>query len=601
MRIFRYWGISILFLGVLYAQHEIVLYVNEVYFVGNNAIPERNLSKIVNLKSSFLFSKTEFDRRILKLDAITIKNRYKTNGYLNAAVRDSFVTNVNIVDIYFLIDEGKQSFINNIILEGNKKITERKILKKLGLRKNRAFNPVVLNTNIASIEEAYHQIGKLFSVIDINTEVVDSVNIRITINEGPDVYINKIFIEGSDSSKLYAVNRDLYFKMGDLYDLDRILLSQRRLLETGQFSVTNIYPVKHAQSDTMVNMVVEVKYFPKREISSEGGFVPIEFGGLMLSGPGAFLQWKNRSLFGTTTRLSAKSSIDIPTEYDLQYPRFKIDFNLENQWLLNLRFPTKVQTLYELYKKYGSSDSPFIQRYGFNWSSVNRITETSFVELGVRWEKFSQQEGGGSDVEQRMISIRSKLDYSDHPLFPTQGVVVTGDIYSVGGPLGGTRDYQKVDTGIQTYIPMPRRIVFAARVKYGAIFNWKENYDTYEDVLFEKFYLGGTKSLRGWNALQYPDERKSDIHLNGKEIRFLTSFELRFPVFGPLGAEIFTDGGQIWDNSSEISLSDLSWNVGAGLTYTSPLGPVRLDFAYKIDNPYELDPWEVLLDVLYAF
>ena len=116
-------------------------------------------------------------------------------------------------------------------------------MKKLGLRKNRAFNPVALNTNIASIEEAYHQIGKLFSVIDINTEVVDSVNIRITINEGPDVYINKIFIEGSDSSKLYAVNRDLYFKMGDLYDLDRILLSQRRLLETGQFSVTNIYPV----------------------------------------------------------------------------------------------------------------------------------------------------------------------------------------------------------------------------------------------------------------------------------------------------------------------------------------------------------------------
>jgi len=100
MRIFSYWGISILFLGVLYAQHDKILYVNEVFFVGNNSIHERNLSKIVNLKSSFLFSKTEFDRRILKLDAITIKNRYKINGYLNVAVRDSFVTNDNIVDIY---------------------------------------------------------------------------------------------------------------------------------------------------------------------------------------------------------------------------------------------------------------------------------------------------------------------------------------------------------------------------------------------------------------------------------------------------------------------------------------------------------------------
>ncbi|HBN44996.1 MAG TPA: hypothetical protein DD389_00830 [Candidatus Marinimicrobia bacterium] len=381
--------------------------------------------------------------------------------------------------------------------------------------------------------------------------------------------------------------------------MNNVLLSQRRLLETGQFSFTNIYPVKHVQSDTMVNMVVEVRYFPKREISSEGGFVPIEFGGLTLSGPGAFLQWKNRSLFRSPTRLSAKTSVDIPTEQGLQYPRLKIDFNLENQWIFGLRFPTKVQSLYELYKKYGSRDNPFIQRYGFNWSSVNRFTETSFIELGIRWEKFSQQEGGDKDVEQRMIFLKTKLDYSDNPLSPTNGVVITGDIYSVGGPLRGTREYQKIDTGIRLYIPLPRRIVFASRIKYGQIFDWKEEYNEYEEILFEKFYLGGTKSLRGWNALQYPQKRSTDeIYLNGREIRILTSYELRFPIIGSLGAEVFIDGGQIWNSASEISLSDLSWDAGAGLTYTSPLGPVRLDYAYQLDNP---DNWEVLLDVLYAF
>jgi outer membrane protein assembly factor BamA len=264
-----------------------------------------------------------------------------------------------------------------------------------------------------------------------------------------------------------------------------------------------------------------------------------------------------------------------------------------------LRFPTKVQSLYELYKKYGSRDNPFIQRYGFNWSSVNRFTETSFIELGIRWEKFSQQEGGDKDVEQRMIFLKTKLDYSDNPLSPTNGVVITGDIYSVGGPLRGTREYQKIDTGIRLYIPLPRRIVFASRIKYGQIFDWKEEYNEYEEILFEKFYLGGTKSLRGWNALQYPQKRSTDeIYLNGREIRILTSYELRFPIIGSLGAEVFIDGGQIWNSASEISLSDLSWDAGAGLTYTSPLGPVRLDYAYQLDNP---DNWEVLLDVLYAF
>ena len=599
MRNFKYWGIIVLFAGIVCSQSDEKLFVNKVYFIGNEVIPDRQLLKNVNLNGSFLFSKTEFDRRILKLDAITIKNRYKSDGYLNTTVRDSFITESNFVDIYFIINEGKRSYINRIDIRGNNQISNRTILKLLGLKNNRPFNPVSLNTNLTVVEEKYHRIGKLFSIIDINTELRDSVNIEIIIDEGPDVFINKTFIEGADSSKHYVVNRELYFEKGDIYNLDDVLLSQRRLLETSQFSYVNIYPVKYMHSDTLVNMVIEVRYFPKREISSEGGFVPIEFGGLTLSGPGAFLQWKNRNLFGSTTRLSAKTSIDIPTEQGLRYPRFKVNFNLENQWLLNLRFPTRVQTLYELYKKYGSSENPFIQRYGFNWSSINRITESSYIEFGVRWEKFSQQEKGISDVEQRMISLKTKLDYSDNPLSPTKGVVITGDIYSVGGPLRGTREYQKIDTGIRLYIPLPRRIVFASRIKYGQIFDWKVEYNEYEEVLFEKFYLGGTKSLRGWNALQYPQkERTDEIDKNGKVIRFLTSYELRFPIIGSLGAEVFTDGGQLWDITSDISLGDLSWNAGAGLTYISPLGPVRLDYAYQLDNR---DNWEVLLDVLYAF
>lgn len=598
MHSFRYWGIIVLTLGIVFAQSDKTFFVNEVYFIGNEAISEGKLIKNVNLKGSYIFSKTVFDRRILKLDAITIKNRYVTEGYLQTTVRDSFITENNVIDIYFIINEGKRSYINKIDVKGNQLVSKQNILKKLNLKKNNPFNPVALNSNLEVVEENYYRKGKLFANIDVKTQIKDSVDIEIIINEGPDVYINNIFIEGVDSLKLYVVDRELYFEKGDLYNLDDVQLSQRRLLETSQFSFANIYPVKFIQSDTLVNIVVELRYFPKREISSEGGFVPIEFGGLTLSGPGAFLKWKNRSLFGSTTRLSAETSIDLPTEEGLRYPRFKINVNLENQWLMNLRFPTKVQALYELYKKYGSSDNPFILRYGFKWSSINRLTETSFVEFGMRWEKFSQKEGSASDVEQRMISLKTKFDFSDNPLFPTKGIVITGDIYSVGGPLGGTRKYQKMDTGIQSYLPLPRKIVFASRILYGMIFNWQDEYNDYEEVLFDKFYLGGAKSLRGWHALQYPDERKSDIYKNGKEIRFLSSYEIRFPIMGALGAEVFIDGGQIWDTITEIDLRRLSWNAGVGLTYASPLGPIRMDYAFQIDNPKSgMIQW----GVLYAF
>jgi len=183
MRNFKYWGIIVLFAGIVCSQSDETLFVNKVYFIGNEVIPDRQLLKNVNLNGSFLFSKTEFDRRILKLDAITIKNRYKSDGYLNTTVRDSFITESNFVDIYFIINEGKRSYINRIDIRGNNQISNRTILKLLGLKNNRPFNPVSLNTNLTVVEEKYHRIGKLFSIIDINTELRDSVNIEIIIDE----------------------------------------------------------------------------------------------------------------------------------------------------------------------------------------------------------------------------------------------------------------------------------------------------------------------------------------------------------------------------------------------------------------------------------
>lgn len=592
-------GYFISMLCFIFPQSNPLPWVRSVQFEGNEVFSDRELSKVINLKKPFLFSEMEFDKRVLKLDAITLKNKYKSAGYLNAVVVDSFQTNENLTAVYFLINEGQKFFINKIRIEGNQIFSEKSITRILDIKSEQPFNPILMNSQITYLEKEYQRKGKLFSTINIETEVTDSVNIYVYIQEGSDVYINHIYFEGADTNKLHLIKRDLYFHSGDKYDLDNILLSQKKLLETAQFSLTNIYPVKSAQNDTTVNLVVEVKYLPKREITSEGGFVPIEFGGLLLSGPGAFLQWKNRSMFGTSTRLTAKSSLNIPTESGLQYPKLKIDLNLENQWLFNLRFPTKVQSLYEIYKQYGSSDNPYIQRYGFKWSSINQFKDNSFYEFGLRWEKFSQQDETEHDVEQRLVFIKSKWDFSDNPLFPTRGIVFTGNVFGVGGILGGDREYQKFDLAFKTYNSVYKKVILAMRVQYGEIINWKNEYNQFEEILFEKFYLGGTKSLRAWKALQYPEKKELElIYKNGNTVRVLTGFEFRFPLLFGMGLECFLDGGQLSNHSHAIALKNMSWDAGTGITYQSPLGPVRLDYAYQIEHPQK---WEILLDVLYAF
>jgi len=344
------WGYIILLTGIIIAQADKKLFVDNIYFIGNNSIKNNLLENNINLKNSFLFSKTEFDRRILKLDGITIKNYYLSKGFLNTTVRDSFSVNGEEVDVYFIIEEGAQTFVHSIYVNGNHLVSDKTILDLLKLKLNKPLNPITLKINASLIEERYHHLGKLFVKINIEKVIQDSADIFIYISEGPDVHIRNLYIEGVDSSDYHYIEREWVISSNELYDLGKIQKSQRQILETGQYSFANIYPVRYLQSDSEVNLVTEVRYFPKREISSEGGFVPIEFGGLTLSGPGAFLQWKNRSLFGTSVRLSTRTSMEIPTEEGLRYPRFKINANLESQWLLGVRFPTKVQTIYELYK-----------------------------------------------------------------------------------------------------------------------------------------------------------------------------------------------------------------------------------------------------------
>ena len=103
----------ILFLTVtvsypLYCQSQDDNFVNKVSFIGNSVLKKSDLLNQLELKPSSLslFSKPEFDRRLLKLDAISIKNYYNSQGFLEVTVKDSFSTSVDGVDVFFVIIEG---------------------------------------------------------------------------------------------------------------------------------------------------------------------------------------------------------------------------------------------------------------------------------------------------------------------------------------------------------------------------------------------------------------------------------------------------------------------------------------------------------------
>jgi outer membrane protein insertion porin family len=591
--------IGLLSLNLLWALPEDAPQVSGVSFIGNSRINSKYLEQIINIQNKAFFTNQSFDRRVLKLDAISIKNFYLTKGYLDVAVIDSFTISDKSADIFFRIQEGKQYFLQSINLSGNSTLIDNQIKSIFKLKENKPFNPVAIQINRSALDEAYHEEGKLFLKTTISQLVNDSVVVNIEIQEGPDVHIKKIYIEGmKENLDSNVIFRELEFKVGDKYVKSNIDASQRKLMEVGIFSMAAIMPVKNTTNDTTVNLVIELRELNRREIISSGGYYPVivNEGVDPVSALGGDVAWKDRRIFNSAANFEIKSSLALPLETGFEFPRATVDILLSNQWILGLRVPTELSGFFQSFRNYEQTDG--IYRYGFQLANILRLDERSFIRTILRWELFDDKERvDKNDIENRSFRIVGRLDKTNNPIYPSTGYIINAEVISVGGLLRGNRTYQKIDTGIQGYFPISKGWTFASRIKYGMIFNWNEEYDDYETLLYDKFYLGGSSSLRAWEALKFLTEAVNNLP-KGELTRLLVNLEIRFPLVWLFGGELFLDGGQLTNQVKNISLDSMKWGMGFGITFASPLGPIRLDYAYQVDNP---ESGQLNLGLLYIF
>ena len=591
-------GISFFSCFLLASQKKTV---KTVSIIGAEIVKESLILSAMRTKKSTIFSSQEFDSRILRLDAISVKTLYISNGFLEVSVEDSTRIVDGKVHVFLKISEGKQYFLRSVEIQGNQTITDKTINKILEFIPKKPYDPVTANKNLSLVRQEYEQYGKLFSSIMITDKIGDSVNVQIQVEEGPDVYIDTFFIEGLQNLGEDNVTREIAFKSGDLYKKEEIDLTKRRILQTGVFSYAGITPLPVAGSDTTVNVLIELRQFTPKQWSSEGGYFPIEYyrGVEPIPGIGGEIEWRNRSLARSTTNFSARVIVQGLLSEDylyLIYPKFGMDMDFSNQWFLERRIPTRIRLFYETFTNLGQegSLSP-VMRYGLQLTSHKKLDKFSFIETGLNWEQFIGFENDQQEIEQRTFKLRGYLDRSDDPLFPHNGYRLTGEVSQTGGILGGTRDYVKIDLGINKYIQIHKKIVLAGRLKYGMIFGWEDS----TDVQYEKFYLGGSSSLRGWDMLKF---KTDDGMPNGDIIRLMMNWEIRFPLFWILGGELFIDGGYLTDSFRNQSIDQIEWDGGFGITLMTPLVPLRLDFAIPLKKSTgDINSWKIQLGASYIF
>ena len=188
--------------------------IENVTFINNEKINKNKLITQIELKppSALRFNSVDFDRRLLKLDAINLKNYYNANGFLEAAVKDSFHTANGMVDIFFIINEGKQYFLKDVKINGLESINQDQVLKRLSLNLGEPYNPVKINTNLSNLYGMLEEKGKIFSVVDVKQVINDSVEVELNIDEGKKAHINQTWISGVERIDSLYVKNEITFK-----------------------------------------------------------------------------------------------------------------------------------------------------------------------------------------------------------------------------------------------------------------------------------------------------------------------------------------------------------------------------------------------------
>ena len=212
---------------------------------------------------------------------------------------------------------------------------------------------------------------------------------------------------------------------------------------------------------------------------------------------------------------------------------------------LTLKFEAQDVTMYRI-----ASDAPQILKDSAGNSHVNN--------LGLILER---------------ISINDKY-------YPTKGTQnkIEWD-YSVKG-IGSDYNFNRITWQSCKYYTPGSFFTFAFRTKLG----WEEDFGNTNDVpYFERFFVGGSGTVRGYKGKHVGPKDSQDLPLGG-DFSWVNNFEMRFPLYKQLKGDYFFDAGGLWSKFDEFNLNDIKCGTGLGLRYITPWGVARIDYGIRISH-----------------
>jgi len=570
--------------------------IRGVNIVGAGAFPEEELlGQFVLRTPGWLTWYTKHDRYArerLAADLETLRSYYQNRGYLDFAVES---TQVSITpdrrDIYVTVNirEGEKYTVSDVRLSGQTLVPHEELEKLVQLKAGDVFSREKLAASTKAIADRLGNDGYAFANANAIPEVDKdkrTVAFTIVVDPGRRVYVRRIDVAGNSKTRDEVVRREMRQLEGAFYDASKIQLSRRRIDRTQFFSEVTVQTQPVEGSPDQVDVVYTVAEKPTGAVLFGIGFSSAE--NIALS---AALTQSN--VFGTGKYLSLNvNSGSVNTVYSLSYndPYYTID---------------GVSRGFDIYRRETDATSLAVARYATDSTGGGikfgyPVSEIVSVDVGFNLEAvhldiFDESprqyldfvDDFGNDYAYGAASAGWSRDTRDSLIRPTAGGYTRASSELAGGDL----QYYRLVLQQQWYRPLTSDLTLHLAGELG----YASGYGGLPMPFFKNFFAGGPGSVRGFRSFSLGPQDIDDNAIGGNRKTTGTA-EILFPMPGAnrdpsLRLAAFLDAGQVYAN--KVELSELRYSAGVGLFWASPIGPLRLSFAYPL-NPESGDDIERL-------
>jgi len=569
--------------------------VHSITFRGTRRIAAADLKAVLATRASSKLpwgKPHAFDRAAFEADLHRIQAYYADRGFADARVTGVEVT-MNAAqtraDVTIDIAEGEPTLASAVRFAGVEVLSARARLAlehgatlKVGAR----LDQTVLLSTREVVLDALRDEGYPYARVAIEREPTadaKKVGVVFAATPGTKAYVGAIDVKGNTSVGDDVIRRQLLFHTGDLYRRRVLLDTQRRLydLELFQFATVQHVPTDQQPADVPIRVTVaEAKH---QRVQFSGGYGTEEKAR-------AEAEWRHLNFLGGARSLGVHgkwSSLDRGVRGDLTQPYFfgsSLSLTLEgHQWYddepaYRVRSSGGRLTLTDHAAAHTTFALTFTDEFESSSISAAALGDPTLrpllIALGL--DPLTGEQRGTLNA----VALSALRSTAANPLNPANGYYLSGQVEQAGRWIGGTFAYTAVSGEGRAYVPLPGAGVFAVRVSYGTI---RPSGGLDANVpFFRRTFLGGAESLRGWG--RYEVSPLSDGLPVGGFTTLEATLEARLRVSGKVGLVAFLDAGNVWSDPWRVHLGDLRYDVGPGLRYDTPVGPLRVDVGYQL-NP----------------